>query len=85
MLGAGRLEQCPGCRLKHDCRVKSCFSLQPGHYSSLTAPKLQHAANQERNDQCVNQHYSSELLMMGIVVPETFSASKKYTKIVSGI
>ena len=29
--------------------------LQPGHYSSLTAPNLQHTANQERNDQCGNQ------------------------------
>ena len=25
----------------------------------------------ERTDQCGNQHYSRELLMMGIVVPET--------------
>jgi len=49
----------------------SCFSLLPGHYSSLTAPKLQPTANQERNDQCGNQHYSCELLMMGTVVPET--------------
>jgi len=40
-------------------------------YSSLTAPKLQHTANQERNDQCGNQHHSRELPMMGIVVPET--------------
>jgi len=47
------------------------FSLQPGHYSSLTAPKLQHTANQERNDQCGNQHHSHEPLMMGIVVIET--------------
>jgi hypothetical protein len=45
--------------------------LQPDHYSSLTAPNLQPAANQERNDQCGNQHYSRELLMMVIVVPET--------------
>jgi len=29
------------------------------------------AANQERNDQCSDQHHSRELLMMGIVVPET--------------
>ena len=43
----------------------------PGHYSSLTAPNLQPTANQEQNDQCGNQHYSRELLMMGIVVPET--------------
>ena len=28
---------------------------QPGHYSSLTAPNLQHTANQERNDQSGNQ------------------------------
>ena len=33
------------------------YSLQPGHYSKLTAPNLQPAANQERNDQCGNQHY----------------------------
>ena len=52
-------------------KAQSCFSLQPRHYSSLTAPNLQHTANKERNDQCGNQHYSRELLMMGIVVPET--------------
>ena len=45
--------------------------LQPGYYSSLTAPNLQPTANQERNDECGNQHYSLELLTMGIVVPET--------------
>ena len=50
---------------------KATISLQPGHYSSLTAPNLQPTANQERNYQCGNQHYSRELLMMGIVVPET--------------
>jgi hypothetical protein len=32
--------------------------------SSLPAPNLQHTANQERNDQCGNQHHSRELLMM---------------------
>ena len=51
--------------------IRLCLSLQPGHYSSLTAPNLQHTANQERYDQCGNQHHSRELLMMGIVVPET--------------
>jgi len=45
-------------------------SLQPGHYSNLAAPYLQHTANQERKDQCGNQHYSCDLLIMGIVVPE---------------
>ena len=44
-------------------------NLQPGHYSSLPAPNLQHSANQEH--QRGNQHYSRELLMMGIVVTET--------------
>jgi len=46
-------------------------SLYPGHCSSLPASKFQPTANQERNDQCGNQHYSRELLMMGIVVRET--------------
>ena len=41
------------------------------YYSSLTAPNLQPTANQERNDQCGNQHYSRELLMMGIIMLET--------------
>ena len=45
--------------------------MQSGHYSSLTAPNLQTTANQERNDQCDNQQYSREFLMMDIVVPET--------------
>jgi len=71
-------------QLQAKARLKSCFSLQPRHYSSLTAINLQHTANQERNDQCGNQHHSRELLMMGIVVPETCWAYKKYNKI-SGI
>jgi len=62
-----------------------CFSLQPGHYSILTAPNLQPTANQDRNDQFGNQRHSSELLVMGIVMPETCWAYKKYNKIISGI
>ena len=50
-------------------------------YSSLPAPNLQPTANQERNDQCGNR----KLLMMGIVMPITCSAYKKYNKIISGI
>ena len=58
------------CRLPHwSCRswfavrwwlgVRSAgFSLQPGHYSSLTAPHLQHTVNQERHDQCGKQHHT---------------------------
>ena len=47
--------------------------------------QLQPTANQERNDQRGKQHYSRELLMMGIVVPETCWAWKKYNKVISGI
>jgi len=47
------------------------YSLQPRHYYSLPASNFQPTATQERSDQCGNQHYSRELLMMGIVVPET--------------
>ena len=35
-------------------------------------------------DQCGNQYYSRELLMTGIVVPETCWAYKKHNKIISG-
>jgi len=38
---------------------------------SWAGPNLRHTANQERNDQCGNQYHSRELLMMGIVMPET--------------
>jgi len=51
-------DKCPGCR-------------QPGHLSSLPAPNLQSTTTQEPDGQCGNQHYSCELLMMGIAVPET--------------
>ena len=61
------------------------LSLQPVHHSSLTAPYLQPTANQERHDQCGNQQHSRELLMMGILVPETCWAYKKYSKISNGI
>jgi len=61
------------------------FSLQPGHHPSLTVPNLQQTANQERYDQCGNQHHSRELLMMGTVMSETCWAYKKYNKITSGI
>jgi hypothetical protein len=59
--------------------------LQSGHCSSLPAPNFEHTADQERNDQCGNQHYSRELPMMGIAVPETCSTYKKYDKIISSI
>ena len=67
------------------CWVYKKYNKQPGNYSSLTAPNLQSTANKERSDQCGNQHYSRELLMMGIVVAETCRVYKKYNKIISGI
>ena len=57
--------------------IQSCYSLQPGHYSNLTAPNFQPTATQERDDQCGNQRYSRELLVMGIVVPETCRSTIK--------
>ena len=71
--------------LQAQARLESFLSLEPGHNSSLTAPNFQHKANQERNDQFGNQHHSRGLLMMGIVMPETCWACKKYNKMTSGI
>ena len=45
----------------------------------------QHLNHFATADQCGNQHYNRELLMMGIVLPETCWAYKKYNKIISGI
>jgi len=45
----------------------ACSSDTTPAYPHLTS---QPTANQERNDQCGNQHHSRKLLMMGIVVPE---------------
>ena len=44
-----------------------CDNLQPAHYSSLTAPNFQPTATQEPEGACDNQHYSRELLMMGML------------------
>ena len=49
-------------QLAFSCLDQLCFSLQPRHYSSLTAPNFQPTANQERYDKCDNQHHSCELL-----------------------
>ena len=62
------------CRLEVRCSwagVVPRLQHAAGHYSSPTAPNLQPTANQDRNDQCGNQHHSRELQMMGVVVPET--------------
>ena len=64
------------CRLEVRCGLVGFVSglkdlAALGHYSNLTAVNLQPTANQEQNDQCGNQHYSRQPLMMGTVVPET--------------
>jgi hypothetical protein len=58
-------------------KVGVVSGLQPGHYSSLTAPNLQHTANQERNDQCGNSKAESQAPDDGIVMPETCRVYKK--------
>ena len=53
-----------GIVVSETCGVAGC-SLQPGHYSSLSAPNLQPTANQERKDQYGNEHYCRELQAPG--------------------
>jgi len=55
----------------HEYSADIVYSLQPGHLFSLPASNFQPTATQEPDDQCGNQHYTRELLMMGITVPET--------------
>jgi len=61
-LGAGRLECVRAAGYSTTIRAIAC---------SLPAANFQPTATQERDGKCGNQHYSRELLMMGIVVPET--------------
>jgi len=62
------------CSLEVRCGYAGVVSGLEAVACSLPAPNLQPTATQERDDQCGNQHYSRELLMMGIVVPETCRA-----------
>ena len=50
------------------------YSLRSGHSSILLALNSQPAATREPDGLCGNQCYRRELLMMGIMVPETCSA-----------
>ena len=52
-------------------RTEGCNSLRSGHLSILPALNLQPAATREPDGLCGNQRYCRELLMMGIMVPET--------------
>jgi len=49
----------------------SCYSLRSGHPSILPAFNLQPTATREPKGLCGNQRYRRELLMMGVMVPET--------------
>jgi len=63
LLVAGRMDECPDRRL--------CYSFRSGHSSILPALNFQPAATREPDGLCGSQRFRSELLMMGIMVPET--------------
>ena len=75
--GVVGLEWYPCCRLKHS------FSLQHGSHSNPTTPKLQHTSKQEHTTNVVIQYKSRKLLMMNILMSETYWAHKKWNKIAS--
>ena len=52
-------------------RTEDCYSIRSGHSSILPALNFQPAATREPDGLCGNQRYRRELLMMGIMVPET--------------
>ena len=52
-------------------RPEGCYSLRSGHLSILLALNLQPVATLEPDGLCGNQRYRHELLMTGIMVPET--------------
>jgi len=58
---------CFGHYYAHHQELATVMSITAWSFRSWFQP----TANQERNDQCGNQHHSRELLMMGIVMPET--------------
>jgi len=60
-LGAGRLDKCPGCRI----------ACSPNAYPACLHLTSNQQQPKKLDDPCGHQHYSRELLMMGIEVPET--------------
>ena len=52
-------------------RIEGCYSLWSGPLSILPTLNLQPAATPEPDTLCGNRRYRSELLVMGIMVPET--------------
>jgi len=56
------------------------WSLQHGYHSNPTTPKHQRTSNQEHTTNVVIQQNSRKLLMMDILMSETFWAHKKWNK-----
>jgi len=69
MLGS----RCFGHHYAHhqELRTEGCYNLRSGHSSILPALNFQPAAPREPDSLCGNQRYRRELLMMGVMVPET--------------
>ena len=64
---------------------RTCYSLQHGHLLSLPAPNFLPTAAQELDGPCGNQHYTRELLITGVIVPEICRAYHKRNKTTSSI
>jgi hypothetical protein len=77
---------------RYSRRIKStrCYSViywtcesntpHPGRLASNHAPELRQSATKVLYATCCNHQYSLELLMMGIIVPETCLADHKFKK-----
>ena len=70
-----RASLCPSSGAHDDsvgyCLDRRLYSLRSRHSSILPVLNLQPAATREPDGLCGNQRYRHELLMMGIMVPET--------------
>jgi len=67
MLGSA----CFGHHCAHHQELTTIALVGSGHSSILPALNFQPAATREPDGLCGNQRYRHELLMMGIMVPET--------------
>ena len=59
------------CEFLRNWRMDECPDRRSGHSSILPALNFQPAATREPDSLCGNQRYRRELLVMGIMVPET--------------
>ena len=71
---------------RHESWIKRTAKTSYRTYTPLRTKNLHlHLPSLQNETTNGNQHYSRELLMMGVIVPETFWAYKKYNKIISSI